>query len=236
MNGVTQSLDQARALAAAIESHATAARVALCPPATLVARMADLLAGTTIMVGGQDCRGEPGGAFTGDIAPEMLVDAGATLVILGHSERRALHGETDAMVAAKVAGALRVGLEPIVCVGESLEQRQAGGAVEVVRRQLAESLPDALAGRPFCVAYEPIWAIGSGLIPTMAEIAEVHGAIRADLRERFGDAGAAVPILYGGSVNPANAAEVLRVPEVGGALVGGASLKAADFAAICAAA
>ncbi len=236
MNGVGASLDQARALAAEIERHAPAARVALCAPATLVARMADLLAGIPIAVGGQDCRAEPSGAFTGDISPEMLFDAGATLVILGHSERRALHGETDAMVADKVRGALRVGLEPIVCVGESLDQRRAGAAVDVVRAQLAGSLPPDLAGRDFCVAYEPIWAIGTGEIPTTAQIEEIHRAIRADLEAQFGAWGADAPILYGGSVNPANAAEVLRVPEVGGALVGGASLKAADFAAICAAA
>jgi triosephosphate isomerase len=236
MNGVGQSLDQARALAAAIETRPPAARVALCAPATLIARLADCLAGFPIAVGGQDCRPEPSGAFTGDISPEMLVDAGATMVILGHSERRALHGETDAMVAAKVEGALRVGLEPIVCVGESLDQRRAGSAVDVVRRQLVASLPADLRGRAFCVAYEPIWAIGTGETPTMDQIEEIHRAIRADLRELFGDWGAAVPILYGGSVNPANAAEVLRVPEVGGALVGGASLKATDFAAICAAA
>ena len=236
MNGVGRSLDQARALAAEIERHAPAARVAICAPATLLARLADLLAGVPIEVGGQDCRPEPSGAFTGDISPEMLLDAGATMVILGHSERRALHGETDAMVADKVRGALRVGLEPIVCVGESLEQRRAGAAVDVVRRQLAGSLPAELRGRAFCVAYEPIWAIGTGEIPTMREVEEIHRAIRADLRGPFGEAGAHVPILYGGSVNPTNAAEVLRVPEVGGALVGGASLKAVDFAAICAAA
>ena len=162
MNGLTESLDQARALAAALDAHPPAARVALCPPATLIQRMADLLAGSSIVVGGQDCRSEAKGAFTGDISPEMLIDAGATLVILGHSERRVLHGETDAMVADKVRGALRVGLEPIVCVGESLEQRRAGSAVEIVRAQLASSLPAELAGRAFCVAYEPIWAIGTG--------------------------------------------------------------------------
>jgi triosephosphate isomerase len=236
MNGVGPSLDQARALSAAVEARPPAARVALCPPATLIARLADLLAGVPIAVGGQDCRPEPSGAFTGDVSPEMLVDAGATLVILGHSERRALHGESDAMVADKVKGALRVGLEPIVCVGESQDQRRAGDAVDVVRRQLSGSLPTELKDRAFCVAYEPIWAIGTGEIPTMAQIKEIHRAIRADLREQFGTHGESVPILYGGSVNPANAAEVLRVPEVGGALVGGASLKATDFAAILAAA
>ena len=236
MNGLSDSLDQARALVALVDAHPPAARVAFCPPATLIHRMADLLAGSTIAVGGQDCRSEMKGAFTGDISPEMLVDAGATLVILGHSERRALHAETDAMVADKVRGALRVGLEPIVCVGETLEQRRAGQAVEIVRGQLAGSLPPELAGRAFCIAYEPIWAIGTGEIPTVAEIEEIHGAIRADLRDQFGNEAATTPILYGGSVNPGNAAEVLGARNVGGALVGGASLKAGDFGLICQAA
>ncbi len=236
MNGLASSLDEARVLAADIESHPPAARVALCPPATLIHRMAETLAGSLVAVGGQDCRAETKGAFTGDVSPEMLVDAGATLVILGHSERRTMHGETDAVVAVKVGGALRVGLEPIVCVGESLDQRRRGLAVEVVREQLNGSLPAALAGRAFCVAYEPIWAIGTGEIPTLDEIAEIHRAIRSDLEGQFGKGGSVVPILYGGSVNPGNAAEVLRVAEVGGALVGGASLKAGDFGAICRAA
>ena len=236
MNGTAAALGEARALATALETHPASARVALCAPATLIARMAATLAGSPVLVGGQDCRAEPFGAFTGDVSPEMLVDAGATLVILGHSERRALHGETDAMVAAKVGGALRVGLEPIVCVGETAEQRQAGYAVEVVRAQIAGSLIPQLAGRAWAVAYEPVWAIGTGLIPTLSEIEEIHQAIRADLIDQFGEEGAAPPILYGGSVNPSNAGQVLRVAEVGGALVGGASLKAADFLAICAAA
>ncbi len=236
MNGLTASLDQARALVAALAEHPPAARVALCAPATLIERMAALLGGTMVAVGAQDCRPESHGAFTGDISPEMVVDAGATLVLLGHSERRALHGETDAMVAAKVIGALRAGLEPIVCVGESLDQRRAGAAVAMVRAQLAGSLPPGLAGRPWSVAYEPIWAIGTGETPTLAQIEEIHRAIRGDLVAQFGEAGAAPPILYGGSVNPGNAAEILRIAEVGGALVGGASLKAVDFVAICQAA
>ncbi len=236
MNGVAESLDQARALVAMLDYQPPAARVAICPPATLVDRLANALAGSSIAVGGQDCRPEAKGAFTGDISPEMLVDAGATLVILGHSERRALHGETDEVVAAKIGGALRVGLEPIVCVGESIGQRRSGSAVEVVCRQLRGSLPMELAGHAFCVAYEPIWAIGTGEIPTADQIAEIHRAIRSDLATLFGDHGAAAPILYGGSVNPGNAGEVLGIAEVGGALVGGASLLAEDFAAICAAA
>jgi triosephosphate isomerase len=206
--------------------------VAICPPATLLAAMAARLTGRGIEVGGQDCRAEAGGAFTGDLAPEMLVDAGASLVILGHSERRAYHGETDADVAAKVIGALRAGLEPIVCVGELEVERDAGRAVEVVTSQLAGSLPDALADRAFCVAYEPVWAIGSGRTPTVDQIGEVHLAIRRDLARRFGAPGKTIPILYGGSVKPSNAAEVFTAQEVGGALVGGASLAAADFAAI----
>jgi triosephosphate isomerase len=233
MNGVAGSLDDARAVAAALRAGQTA-RVALCPPATLVARMADALAGSSVLVGGQDCAVAAQGAFTGDVAAEMLVDAGARLVILGHSERRAGHGETDAIVAAKVEAALRAGLEPIVCVGESLEQRQSGEALSVVTAQARASLPTSLGGQAFAVAYEPIWAIGSGLTPSLAEIEEVHAAIRATLVEMFGTTGAATPILYGGSVKPSNAAEILHAAEVGGALVGGASLKAADFLGIIA--
>ncbi|HEX6859005.1 MAG TPA: triose-phosphate isomerase [Caulobacteraceae bacterium] len=232
MNGLTASLDEARAVAAAVDEHAYGARIAICPPATLVHRMADQLAGTSVDVGGQDCRAEESGAFTGDVSAEMLADAGATLVILGHSERRAGHGETDALVAAKVEGAVRGGLEPIVCVGETLAERQAGRTLEVVTGQVRGSLPALLSGREFAVAYEPVWAIGSGLTPTLEQIEEVHVAIRATLRELFGEGGAKAPILYGGSVKPSNASEILKVKEVGGALVGGASLKAADFLTI----
>jgi triosephosphate isomerase len=232
MNGLSASLDEARAVAAAVDAHPVGARVALCPPATLVERMSQALAGTGVAVGGQDCRAEASGAFTGDIAAEMLAEAGASLVILGHSERRAGHGERDADVAAKVLGALRAGLEPIVCVGETLEQRQAGQALAVVTGQVRGSLPADLAGKDFAVAYEPVWAIGSGLTPSLEEIEEVHVAVRATLVELFGAAGARVPILYGGSVKPSNAKEILAVKDVGGALVGGASLKAADFLGI----
>jgi triosephosphate isomerase (TIM) len=234
MHGVESSLDEARALMAWVDQHSPAARVALCPPATLISRMAELLGGSTIEVGGQDCRAEKDGAFTGDLSAEMLADAGARLVILGHSERRAGHGETDMLIAAKVAAALRARLEPIVCVGETLEQRRQGRAVEVVTAQVSASLPREVEGHAFTVAYEPIWAIGSGLTPTLGEIAEVHAAIRAALGERFGLGGAA-PILYGGSVKPDNAREILRAAEVGGALVGGASLTAMSFTAILAA-
>ncbi|HQR88526.1 MAG TPA: triose-phosphate isomerase, partial [Caulobacter sp.] len=163
-----------------------------------------------------------------DIAASMLIDAGASLVILGYSERRVDHDETSALVAAKVEAALAAGLEPIICVGESLEQREAGAALEVVTTQVRESLPGSLAGQAFSVAYEPIWAIGTGRTATVADIEDMHAAIRAQLVAMFGEAGKAPPILYGGSVKPDNAAEILRAAEVGGALVGGASLKASD--------
>ncbi|MDB5445392.1 MAG: tpiA, partial [Phenylobacterium sp.] len=185
-----------------------------------------------VLVGGQDAHGDDCGAFTGDISAEMLAEAGARLVILGHSERRAAYCETDVLVARKVQAALRHGLEPIVCVGETLEQRQAGGALAVVTGQVRGSLPAELAGQRFAVAYEPVWAIGTGLTPTTPEIEEMHRAIRATLAEIFGAEASSVPILYGGSVKPGNAAEILHADEVGGALVGGASLKAADFLAI----
>jgi triosephosphate isomerase len=194
--------------------------------------MAQALAGTAIEIGGQDCSPEPSGAFTGDISAAMLADAGASLVILGHSERRAGHGERNADVAAKARAAIAAGLEPIICVGETLEERRIGRAVGVVAGQIRGSAPLTLKGHVFAVAYEPVWAIGSGLTPTSQEIAAVHEAIRAVLNERFEAQGAQTPILYGGSVKPDNAAEIFQVPDVNGALVGGASLEAATFSAI----
>ena len=232
MHGLEACLDEARALAAFIDGRPPGARVAICPPATLIQRMADLLAGSTIVIGAQDCRAERDGAFTGDLSAEMLADAGASLVILGHSERRAGHGETDKMVAAKVFAALRAGLEPIVCVGETLDQRRAGDAIATVTAQVRASLPAAMKNRPFVIAYEPVWAIGSGLTPRLNQIEEVHHAIRQAIVDLFGAQGRAVPILYGGSVKPANAAQILHCRDIGGALVGGASLKAAEFAGI----
>ena len=232
MNGLGASLSEVEALRAALEAEPAACRVAVCPSATLVDRLARMLAGSSIEIGGQDCRAEPAGAFTGDVSAAMLKDAGATLVILGHSERRQGHGENDLLVSAKAEAALAAGLAPIVCIGETLEQRQAGRAVEVVRSQVMASLPLALTGRDFAVAYEPVWAIGTGLTPDLEQIEEVHRAVRTAMIERLGLGTAATPILYGGSVKPDNAAEILAVPEVGGALVGGASLKASDFLGI----
>jgi triosephosphate isomerase len=230
MNGLRASLAEATAIAEGAQH--SRARVAICPPALLIHQMCEALAGTGVLVGGQDVHWEDSGAFTGDVSAQMLADAGATLVILGHSERRAGYRETDEIVARKVAAALRAGLEPIVCVGETLEEREAGRALAVVTGQARGSLPAALAGRAFSVAYEPVWAIGTGLTPTTPQIEEMHRAIRATLGEVFGAAGAQAPILYGGSVKPANAGEILHAAEVGGALVGGASLKAQDFLAI----
>ena len=232
MNGLGASLGEAEALAKALQEQAAACRVALCPPATLTERMARVLEGSAVELGGQDCHAEASGAFTGSVSADMLVDAGAALVILGHSERRAGFGETDADVAAKVEAALAAGLEPIICIGETLEQREAGQAVEIVSRQVAGSLPEGLSGKAFALAYEPVWAIGTGLTPTLEQIEEVHAAVRAAMVAKLGEGGRVAPILYGGSVKPSNAAEILAVAEVGGALVGGASLKAEDFLGI----
>jgi triosephosphate isomerase len=232
MNGLGKDLAEARAVADSLAQTPARARVAICPPATLLARMAGALAGSAVALGGQDCHAEPSGAFTGDISAEMLADAGARLVIVGHSERRAGHGETDAMVAAKASAATRAGLEPIVCVGETRAQRDAGQALEVICRQVAGSIPAGMAEGSFALAYEPIWAIGAGSTPTSDEIVAAHAALREALVECAGSAGRTAPILYGGSVKPDNAAEILKLAEVGGALVGGASLRAADFLAI----
>lgn len=207
----------------------------VCPPATLIAAFAARARGTAIAIGGQDCHAEAAGAFTGDIAAEMLEDAGASAVIVGHSERRTYHHETDAQVRAKAQAAWRAGLTAIVCIGETREQRSAGTALEVVGSQLDGSIPDGASALGLVVAYEPVWAIGTGLTPTPADVAEVHAFIRERLARRLGGVAAAVRVLYGGSVKPSNAGELMGVANVDGALVGGASLKAADFLAIAAA-
>ncbi len=202
----------------------------VCPPATLVAEFAAVAAGSGVEIGGQDCHALASGAYTGDISAEMLKDAGAVAVIVGHSERRRYHGETDAEVRAKAEGARRAGLVAIVCVGETRAERESGRALAVVSGQLEGSLSDDSTG--FVIAYEPVWAIGTGLTPTPGDVGEMHGLIRERLGARFGLGSEAVRVLYGGSVNPANASELLAVETVDGALVGGASLKADDFLAI----
>ncbi len=228
MNGFAAASAEIDALIARFAGSAPDDRdVLICPPATLVASFAAKYSDEAIQIGGQDCHWEASGAHTGDISAEMLADAGAGFVIVGHSERRADHGETDAVVKAKAQAALRAGLTPIVCVGETKDEREAGKALEIVGGQLAVSLPET--GEAFVVAYEPVWAIGTGLTPTLDDIAEMHDFIRSKTPE-------GTRLLYGGSVKPGNAKEILAVSNVNGALVGGASLKADDFHPIVAAA
>jgi triosephosphate isomerase len=225
------------ALARAVAAGASGpAELVVCPPATLVAAVAAALEGTPVAVGGQDCHAAPKGAHTGDIAAAMLADAGARFVILGHSERRATYRETDPTVRAKAEAAIAAGLTPIVCVGEPEDDRLLGRAEEVVAAQLAGSLPEGFGAAGGVVAYEPVWAIGTGRTPTEADIAAMHAMIRARLVSAFPAQGATLRILYGGSVKPSNAAAILALPNVDGALVGGASLVAEDFMAIAAAA
>jgi triosephosphate isomerase len=205
----------------------------VCPPFTAIEPVARALAGSVVAVGGQDCHTEVQGAHTGDVSAAMLRDAGATWVILGHSERRQNHGETDELVREKVLAAVDSGLTPIVCVGETEAQRASGEETEVVGWQLAGSLPKPFTG---VIAYEPVWAIGTGRTATELDVATMHAFIREELVRQFGDAGEAMRILYGGSMRPANAASLLAVPHVGGGLIGGASLKAEDFLGIARAA
>jgi triosephosphate isomerase len=237
MNGLAATLAQARRVRERLDDRAFApgVDVMICPPATLIAALAREAAGSRLQVGAQDCHWATHGAHTGDIAAEMLKDAGASAVILGHSERRADHGERSSDVKLKVAAAHRAGLAAIVCVGETAGERKAGLTLDVVARQLAGSLPDAARAADTVIAYEPVWAIGSGLTPSAADVAQVHDFLRATLKARFGAEGGAMRILYGGSVKPDNARALMAVPNVNGALVGGASLKAGDLLAIIAA-
>lgn len=230
MNGTAASLSEVAALCAA--HPAPACDMLLCPPATLVSAMAAAAKGTALSVGGQDCHAKASGAHTGDISAAMLLDAGASHVILGHSERRTDHGETDAQVLAKAESAIAAGLIAVVCIGETEGERDAGRTLDVVGTQLDGSVPADATAAQLVVAYEPVWAIGTGRTPTIAEITEVHAFIRARLTARIGAEAAGVRLLYGGSVKPSNATEIFAVPHVDGALVGGASLKAADFGAI----
>jgi triosephosphate isomerase len=235
MNGLGASLSEIAAMRRSVDAGAAgAAEVAVCPPATLLAGAAKILAGGALGLGAQDCCAADHGAFTGDISAPMLKDAGAVYVIVGHSERRAGHNESDAAVRAKAEAAQRAGLTAILCVGETRAEREGGRANEVVSGQLRGSLPARATPANLVIAYEPVWAIGTGLTPTPADVAEMHGVIRGLLSEIYGEAGAKIRILYGGSVKPANARELLSLANVDGALVGGASLKAADFMAIAA--
>jgi len=228
MNGLLRQLVEIDTVAASVSATPPHADILICPPATLIARAAEQVAGR-IAIGGQNCHSKISGAFTGDISADMLKDAGASTVIVGHSERRRGHGETDAIVAEKAKAAWRAGLLTIVCVGETKSQREAGIALSVCGTQISGSVPRQMVSLHNAVAYEPLWAIGSGQVPTASQITEMHAHIRWCLVEHLGEQGKEVRILYGGSVKPANARAILALPEVNGALIGGASLRAADF-------
>jgi triosephosphate isomerase len=232
MNGLQASLAELDALKGRLGG--SRADVAVCPPATLLAKAVERAAGSPILIGAQDCHPAAAGAHTGDISPEMIADAGGRLVIVGHSERRTDHGETDALVRAKAEAAWRAGLIAILCIGETAAERETSQTLMVLDRQLARSVPDGATATEVVIAYEPVWAIGTGLTPSTDDIAAAHAHIRSRLKERFGNPAAEIRILYGGSVKPGNAKEILALADVNGALVGGASLKAADFLAIVA--
>jgi triosephosphate isomerase len=235
MNGLKASAAELGKIIRGVGALSTRVDLMICPPATLAMTFAAAALGSKIDIGGQDCHAEPSGAFTGDISAEMLSDLGAKAVIVGHSERRTYHKETDVEVRAKAQAAWRAGLTAIVCIGETHSEREAGRTLDVLGHQLDGSLPDGATAANLVVAYEPVWAIGTGLTPTPADVAEVHAFIRGRLAARYGDTAESIRILYGGSVKPSNAAELMAVANVDGALVGGASLKAEDFLGIAAA-
>ena len=235
LNGLKASLSELSAIREGVMAGgAGRAQTAICPPATLVMAAADLASGSSLAIGGQDCHSKESGAHTGDVSAQMLKDAGAAYAIVGHSERRTDHSETSAQVKAKAEAAIAAGLTAIVCVGESEAQRRAGETLAVVGKQLEESWPAGGSAASLVIAYEPIWAIGTGLTPTPADVAEVHDFIRGVALRLAGAEGAGIPLLYGGSVKPSNAAELMAVSNVDGALIGGASLKASDVLAIAA--
>lgn len=234
MNGLRASLDEIAAVGAAIGR--AVCEVAICPPATLIGKAVAIAGEAGIMIGGQDCHADEKGAHTGDISAEMIADLGGKVVIVGHSERRADHGETDAEVKAKAQAAWRATLIAILCIGETEAQRRSGATLDVLTRQIMGSVPEAASADNLVIAYEPVWAIGSGLTPSADDIAEAHAHIRERLAEKPGIEADSIRILYGGSVKPSNAGAILSLDDVDGALVGGASLKAADFLEIVAAA
>ena len=233
MNGTRSSLDELKAIIEGAKSLKAEVSTLICPPATLVYVATALATDSPLEIGGQDCHAKASGAHTGDISAEMLADCFATHVILGHSERRTDHEETDADVRAKTEAAWRAELTAIVCIGETEAERKGGKTLDVLRTQLAGSLPDGATAENTVIAYEPVWAIGTGLTPSAQDVEEAHAFMRAELKARFGGEGAKMRILYGGSVKPSNAVELMGIANVDGALVGGASLKSADFLAIC---
>lgn len=232
MNGTTAMLREPRLLAGMMRDVKTKCDILVCPPATLIRRVKGVLRGSRIKLGGQDCHAAASGAHTGDISAEMLKDCGASHAIVGHSERRTNHKETDAAVSAKALAAHRAGLVAIICIGETLDERKAGKTLSVLTTQIKGSIPGGATAANTVIAYEPVWAIGTGLTPTTAEVAEAHTHIRGELAKVMGGEGAKTRILYGGSVKPSNASELMLAANVNGALVGGASLKAADFIGI----
>ena len=239
MNGLKASMAEFEAMLLGAPGVADRADLLVCPPATLIPAFADKARSSsglakTLAIGAQDCHSKASGAHTGDLSAEMLADAGASAVIVGHSERRADHGEGDALVRHKAEAAWRAGLTAIVCIGETQQQRDSGQTLEICRGQLGGSLPDAATAGNLVVAYEPVWAIGTGLTPTIGDVEQVHSFIRGILTVRFNDEGKRIRILYGGSVKPSNATELMAVANVNGALIGGASLKASDFLGIAA--
>lgn len=230
MNGLRQSVAELRKIKDGMAS--AMADLMICPPATLLASFAETARGSALQIGAQDCHSERAGAFTGDLSAEMLADAGATAVIVGHSERRTLHEETDAVIRRKASAAWRARLIAIVCIGETKTERETGKTLEVLGIQLRGSLPEEATALNLVIAYEPVWAIGTGLTPTPSDVAQAHAFIRETLAQRFGHEAPGMRILYGGSVKPSNAGELLKLANVNGALVGGASLKAEDFLGI----
>ena len=234
MNGTRENLAELKAISEGLGPDlADQIDALICPPATLLYVATAVAEQTPLSIGAQDCHDKQSGAFTGDISAEMIADCLATHVLVGHSERRTLHGETDETVRAKAEAAKAAGLVRVICIGETETERKSGKTLDVLGSQLAGSVPDAATAADTAIAYEPVWAIGTGLTPTVADVTEAHAFIRAEMEARFAGEGARMRLLYGGSVKPDNAAELLAVPHVDGALIGGASLKAADFLAIC---
>ena len=234
MNGTRENLAELKAISEGLGPDlADHIDTLICPPATLLYVATAVAEQTPLSIGAQDCHDKQSGAYTGDISAQMIADCLATHVLVGHSERRTLHGETDETVRAKAEAAKQAGLVRVICIGETEAERKAGKTLDVLGRQLAGSVPDAATATDTVIAYEPVWAIGTGLTPTVADVTEAHAFIRAEMEARFAGEGASMRLLYGGSVKPDNAAELLAVPHVDGALIGGASLKAADFLAIC---
>lgn len=233
MNGVRDDLDVIKAIAEGVKTPLSdKVDALLCPPATLLYVATALCDDSPLLIGAQDCHQNVSGAHTGDVSAGMIADCFGTHVIVGHSERRTDHAETDHLVRAKAVAAWAADLTAIICIGETAGERQAGQTLDILRRQIAGSVPDGAVAVNTVIAYEPVWAIGTGLTPTVEDVAEAHAFMRAELQNRFGAEGSAIRILYGGSVKPSNARELMSVPDVNGALVGGASLKASDFLSI----